>query len=374
MAGLRQRRDQRLLIACDVRTAEHRVVIRREIARLRRIDLIPLEALRPQNWAARHVREQTHQIIREIPVIPCDQQLPQCISLSDALRVVGELLGEDGLMDKLRVLLQQLRPPPSVVRVIRRSAEQAAGEIAEPCLLIRHQIVIGGLGRLREPLARIVLRGVIPAERQIRRAKLLLGDGERDQKLIVQIDRALLLRLVPTRHIQRVIVLPAALQIFRPGQSVFGHPSEALEHALGENEIHIVDPVALSPDVCDLRDFKLVEQALVVHLMDNALDVRQTDLKRMMFFLITAEQRRQLIRHQTLAIELQHLDVHLILDAAIGAHRIRRAVIRHGNDRHIPHQRFRIVDDDDAPGVQKVLALDPVAVGEHQGVIGIELG
>ena len=276
-------------------------------------------------------------------------------------------------MDKLRVLLQQLRAPPSVIRVIRLSAEQAAGEIAEPCLLIRHQIVIGGLGRLREPLARIVLRGVIPAERKIRRTKLLLGDGERDQELVVQIDRALLLRLVSTRHIQRVIVLPAALQILRPGQSVFGHPAEALEHALGENEIHIVDPVPLTPDVRDLGDSELVKQALVVHLMDNALDVRQTDLKGMMFFLITAEQRRQLLRHQPLAIELQHLDVQPILDAAIGAHRIRRTVIRHGDDRHIPHQRFRIVDDNDTFGIQKVLALDPIAVGEHQCVIGIEL-
>ena len=321
------------------------------------------------------MREQTHQIIREIPVIPCDQQLPQCISLSDALRVVGEFLGEDGLMDKLRVLLQQLRTPPSVVRVIRLSAEQAAGEIVEPRFLICHQIVIGGLRRLREPLARIVLRGVIPAERKIRRAKLLLRDGERDQKLIVQIDRAFLLRLVPARHIQRMIVFPAAFQILRPGQSVFSHPTKALEHALGENEIHIVDPVPLTPDVRDLGDSELVKQALVVHLMDNTLDVRQTDLKGMMlFFLITAEQRRQLLRHQTLAIELKHLHVHLILDAAIGAHRIRRTVIRHGDDRHIPHQRFRIVDDDDALGTQKLAALDPVAVSEHQGVIGIELG
>ena len=82
--------------------------------------------------------------------------------------------------------------------------------------VVRNKTVVCDLGSFGDPITAIVLGGVVPTERQILRAKFLVGDGEGVQKLIVQLGSILRAELVFARNVKRVTVLSATTKIFLP--------------------------------------------------------------------------------------------------------------------------------------------------------------
>ena len=81
-----------------------------------------------------------------------------------------------------------------------------------------------------------------------------------------------------------VLVTPA--EIFTPGDAVFLHPAETLEHTLGEDHIDIPDGVQLTEDILDLCYLQFRKQGFEIYFVDNTLDIGHTDLEgvvRMVF-------------------------------------------------------------------------------------------
>ena len=122
---------------------------------------------------------------------------------------------------------------------------------------------------------------MVPTVRQILRAKLLAGNVGGIQKLVIQLRQRLFLWGVHAGNIQSMIVLQTSAEILAPADAVFYHPAEALEHAPGQDQIHIVCTVPIAPDVLDHVDFQLLKKRSEIHLMDNTLDIGQTDLEGM---------------------------------------------------------------------------------------------
>ena len=129
-------------------------------------------------------------------------------------------------------------------------------------------------------MTRIAFGRLIPTERKIGRSEFFLGECKRVEKLIIQFGNALTLRFIRARDIQRMVIPAAAFKILRPRQPVFGHPPEALEHTLGKDHLHVVYVVLFAPYILDYRHSKLGKQPPDVDFMDYPLDIRQSDLKR----------------------------------------------------------------------------------------------
>ena len=106
--------------------------------------------------------------------------------------------------------------------ILERPREKEHGDFSTNCAMlmaravVRNKAVVCDLGGFRDPITAIVLGRVVPTERQILWAKLLVGDGEGIQELIVQFGSILCTELVLARHVKRVTVLSATPKIFLP--------------------------------------------------------------------------------------------------------------------------------------------------------------
>ena len=132
-----------------------------------------------------------------------------------------------------------------------------------------------------------------------------------------------------------------------------------------------------SPDIRDLPDAQLPEECFEVHLMHNALDIGHTDLERGMNMLpavVSVNELRILRGNEPLAVELRHFHVCQRFYPVIAPHGILRAVVLHGDDVRAAHDGNGIVHDDDTRRIPDAPVLTARPAGEHEAVVGIELG
>ena len=279
-----QRRDQRLLVAGDMRIAQDRDPLRHGIIRLRGVNLRAVQALffqktvRLFGGGPHDVRQQTHEIVRQIARIPGDLQLADAVFLPDLPRLVRQFLLKDLLGEEGRVAVQDLCPYSALVVVIQLRIRAIRAEVRELPVLVGDRVVVGGLRGLGQPCAVCLFRRSVPAQRQLLRAVLLGGDGSGVQKLEVQLGQPVPAAPIHVGDEQPVLILPAAGQILFPVQAVFPHPAPALAHALREDHVDLADRVADALDVLDLGHAQALEQRVKIHLMHHALDVGQPDL------------------------------------------------------------------------------------------------
>ena len=175
-----------------------------------------------------------------------------------------------------------------------------------------------------------------------------------------------------------MLILPAAPEIFLPAQTVLFHPAPALAHAFGQDHIH---PGNRMPDtlyIFDLLHAQFPKQGMEIHLVDHTFDVGHANLKGMVITLFVAvgvQKAGQFGRDQTLTVELFHVDIHGFLHTGILADRLVAAVILDGDDGNPVHDTVRIIYDDDVIRVHvKKPLIDRPAAGEHESVVGVELG
>ena len=219
---------------------------------------------------------------------------------------------KDRLPAKLRILGQKQRAlRPLVIRtdiaILLREQKRAL------CLRIGHQIEICRLGRLGQPFARIVFRRFLPSEWKVERAKGFRTDRQRIQKLIVQWDRLFLRRTIFAGDIQRVPIMPTAIEIFVPHETVLLHPFQPFEHARRQDHVHIGQGMYLSPQISHVFHAEPCKQILEIHLMYDALDIRQTDLEGVMrLFFACVEPCGELFGNQPFAVKF--FDVDYIID------------------------------------------------------------
>ena len=212
--------------------------------------------------------------------------------------------------------------------------------------------------------------------RYISRTEFLIRNGRRIQELIIQFCHILSTNRIRTGNVQGMIVPQTAFQICRPSQTILLHPTEALEHTLGQDHIHIFDAVPLTPDIHDHVNAQVIEQGPEIHFMDDAFDVWQTYLKGMMLMPMLFQRIKlpgQSWGYQSFAIELCDLDIHFLFHSGISSNSCIGSVILHGNGFDLGHDAFRIVNNDDPPIIQESFAVNPSAAGKEQAVIGIEL-
>ena len=120
-----QRRDQRFLVAGDVRVAENGQKLLLRIAWLRGIDLRAMQKLsleEPVGFLGGRPhddRQQTHEVIGEKARIAADLQLADAVLLPDLSGLVRQFLLEDLLLQERGVLIQQLRLQPARVVVFQ---------------------------------------------------------------------------------------------------------------------------------------------------------------------------------------------------------------------------------------------------------------
>ena len=206
----------------------------------------------------------------------------------------------------------------------------------------------------------------------------LRGDGRGVQKLKVQLGQPIPAASVHVGDIQSVPVFSAAIQVFAPAQTVLLHPAPALAHAFRQDHLYPVNRMPNTLNIHDLRHAELLEKNMEIHLVYYTLDIRHTDLEGMVVVVFTAVRIKliaQLCGDQALAVKLQHLDIRQLLHAGIAAHRFLRSVVLDRDDGDVLHDAPGIVHHDDVIGVhmERVL-VDLSAAGEHQAVVGIELG
>ena len=126
---------------------------------------------------------------------------------------------------------------------------------------------------------------MIPAVRQIGGAELVALNGNGGQKLIVQLGGLFRFLLAHICDVQRMAVLAEYIPIIIPAHAAGSEPAAALEHTLGEDDIHIPDGMLHAPQIGDGVRPAEDQEVLEVHLVQHALHIRHTDLKRGVDFL-----------------------------------------------------------------------------------------
>ena len=309
--------------------------------------------------------EQRQQVAGEKTVVARDQQAAPRILLQNALRLILQLPHADRFMDEQRILFQnpaQDSLPPY--------------EIREAVFPVGADVIVSLFRRLRDPMPPILRWAVLPAERQIPRTELVIGHGERVQKLVIQFRQTLRLRLADIGNIQRMVIFLKSGEIVRPTQSVFRQPREPLEHTARENDVHLSDRVPDAPYIRDMAPARVGQKLLEIHLMQHPLDKGHTDLERGVNRLATVglvNRPGKLFGDQSLAVKGRNLDRHPFLSARVGARPVHGFPTLHGNHVNILHGKGGIVHDDDAVRFRDPNAVDPGPAGEHQAEVGVEL-
>ena len=78
--------------------------------------------------------------------------------------------------------------------------------------------------------------------------------------------------------------------------------------------------------------------------------------------------------NQPLAVELRHFHVGQRFYPVIAPHGVLRAVVLHGDDVRAAHKGNGVVHDDDPRRVPDAHILNARSAGEHETVVGVELG
>lgn len=158
-----------------------------------------------------------------------------------------------GFPDHAGIFVQDLsqQMPPAFAE---RQNTPAVHPFQEVFLLERSvgpEVVVDRLGLFGEPVSLILFRAVHPAVGEIPGAELLLPQGDSVQKLVVQIGVGLRLHLAHIGDVQRVAVAAEGVPVVLPGHAAVPQPAKALEYALGEDDVHILEIVLPAPDVPD---------------------------------------------------------------------------------------------------------------------------
>lgn len=144
---------------------------------------------------------------------------------------------------------------------------QLLEEIVDTELGIGTKIVVGQLSLFGKPVPWIIGRAVCLARWKIRRPELLRLNGNGGQELIIQFRGGFRFLAAHLGDIDRMIVFPEGAPVVLPGHTVFLQPTVALEHALGQNDLHIINSVNVAPDIGDGFRAAVFQKVLEVHLV-----------------------------------------------------------------------------------------------------------
>ena len=199
------------------------------------------------------IAQKIHQVAGEIAVVSGHDQPPHGIVLQNLLCPVIQLPLINGLANHARVLAQDLAQQmfPALAAGQDAPAVHPVQEVLPLERFVGPEVVVGQLGLFGEPAARILFRVVVPAVRKIPGAELLLPDGDRIQKLIVQLGVGFRLHSADIGDVQSMAVTAEGVPVVLPGHPTAFQPAKSLEHAFGEDDVHILDIVLPAPDVAD---------------------------------------------------------------------------------------------------------------------------
>ena len=175
--------------------------------------------------------------------------------------------------------------------------------------------------------------------------------------------------------VQSVAVAPEGVPVVLPSHPAVFQPAKALEHTLGEDDVHILDLMFMSPDIGDGFLSAEIQNPVEVYLMHHSLDIGQADLKRG----VDSAAAKCPVYHLCVSFGNEALPVkagdgyiHPSLHPVILPGAVLRAVILHGDDRDIPGCHHRIVHHNDTVGLIDIDPVQPHTAGEHQPIVGVE--
>ena len=225
-------------------------------------------------------RQKVQQVTGEIPVVSRHDQATDSVLLHDLVRFVLQPLGVDWFVDETRILFQHggkdlvlalvSFPPADPLKLLQK--------VILPKRFIGAEIVIRQFRLLGEPISLVCLRAVVPAVRQIGRAELVTLNGNGGQKLIVQLGGLFRFLLAHIGDVQRMAVLAKHRPVVLPVHATGSEPAVSLEHALGEDDVHIPDGMLHAPQIGDGVRPAEGQEVFEVHLVQHTLDIGHTDL------------------------------------------------------------------------------------------------
>ena len=161
-----------------------------------------------------------------------------------------------------------------------------------------------------------------------------------------------------------------------PGLAVFFQPARALEHTLGQDNIHIFYGMLYTPHIYDHHSSCVHQQIFEIYLMQHSLDIGHTDLERG----VLSFRPQGLVQHfgilfgdQTLPVEAdccQLLDP--LFHTVVFSHTASRAVIFYRDYLHIVILKCGVINYNDPMRFVNSNAIHPDAAGHQQAVISVE--
>ena len=236
-------------------------------------------------FARRNSREQKCQKVQKITgkitVVSRYDQPADGVLLHDFIGFILQSLGIDRFVDETRILFQHGGkdlvfalmpfPPADPIRFLQK--------VVLPKLRVCAEVIVPQLRLLGEPISLVCLRAVVPAVRQIGRAELVTLNGNGGQKLIVQLGGLFRFLLAHIGDVQRMAVLAKHIPIIIPAHAAGSEPAVSLEHALGEDDVHIPDGMLHAPQIGDGVRPAEGQEVFEVHLVQHTLDIGHTDLE-----------------------------------------------------------------------------------------------
>ena len=236
-------------------------------------------------FARRNSREQKCQKVQKITgkitVVSRYDQPADGVLLHDFIGFILQSLGIDRFVDEARILFQHggkdlvlalvSFPPADPLKLLQK--------VILPKRFIGAEIVIRQFRLLGEPISLVCLRAVVPAVRQIGRAELVTLNGNGGQKLIVQLGGLFRFLLAHIGDVQRMAVLAKHRPVVLPVHATGSEPAVSLEHALGEDDVHIPDGMLHAPQIGDGVRPAESQEVFEVHLVQHTLDIGHTDLE-----------------------------------------------------------------------------------------------
>ena len=335
--------------------------------------------LRPHLPEIQQAHKQIQQVARQIAVVPGHNQPPHGVIFHDVLCHVVQRLGVHWLVNESRILFQNGGEVvvPSFFTLPKVPPLQRPQKVVLPELHVGPEVVVGQLCLLGEPVAFVLLRAVIPAVRQVGGPELVGADGHGGEKLVVEFGEPLRLLLAHVGDVQRVAVSPEGVPVIVPGHAALRHPAQALAHGAGENDAHILHSVFHAPKVGDGTGAAVRQKCVKVHLVEHPLDVGQADLEGGVD--VPAAQRPVDLRgkagrDQPLAVKAGDLYICFFLHPVIASHSVLRTVVLHSDDGDKVLRAGLVLHHDNPVGAVDVHAVNARAAGQHQAVVGVQLG
>ena len=161
-----------------------------------------------------------------------------------------------------------------------------------------------------------------------------------------------------------------------PGHAAVLQPAAALEHTLGENDVHLPHRMDHTPQIHNGLCAAVQQEIVEVHLVEHPLDVGQADLKGGVDSLPTkcpVHHLGVLFGDQPLPVKAGDGDLLPPLHPVVSPGAARASVVLHRDDRGIICLPGGVVDDHHPVGPVDTDAVHPHAAREHQAVVGVEL-